>query len=354
MMKKIKILIVDDSKTVQQILTAIFAEDPLLEVVGYAENPNIARQMIKQLNPDVLTLDVEMPEMDGVTFIEKLMRLHPMPVIMCSSITRRGCDVTVAALQLGALDFVHKPQDFDGWSNIKNEIIKKVKDAARSKIKSYVNEYSVAPSKPPTNEYDPRELLKYTILLGASTGGIEALSILLKGLPFNMPPILVTQHLPSGFSASFADRVNKISEFKAAEAKQGEVLQVGHVYIAPGKQHIVLSKSANGFCISLDGSAPVSGHQPSVDVMFNSAAEINPERSIAALCTGMGSDGAAGLLNLRNKGGVTIAQDENTSVVWGMPKAAVEINAAQHIMPIDKIAEKIMQSLHVLYTKNRK
>lgn len=338
-MKKIKVIIVDDSILVQKMLISILNNDPDIVVAGVAENPNIARELIKILSPDVLLLDVEMPEMDGLTFLEKIMRLHPMPVIMCSSFTPHCREVTLEAFKLGVVDIVSKPLTQASVS----EIISKVKNAAQINMKK-CDPVPVAQTAVLEHEANPQKLSDYVFTIGASTGGTEALKALFMSLPKNVPPILVTQHLPEDFCTLFADRANQQSDLNIAVAKQGEQLKPGHVYIAPGGKHLEIERKGHHYYIKLTRTETDCEHIPSVDVMMKSVASIMHNKSTAILLTGMGTDGAKGMLEIQNAGGITIAQDENSSVVWGMPRAAVEIGAANYVLPLQDIAKKMLNS----------
>lgn len=342
-MNKIKVIIVDDSILMQALLAKILNSDPNIIVVGMAENPLIAREMIKLLKPDVLLLDVEMPEMDGLTFLEKLMRLHPMPVVMCSAFTPHCLDVTLEAFRLGVVDVIGKPI----LDNQHQEVIEKVKAAAIAKVKQS-RAIDMAKIHRLKVSGDQNFLPGYVVAIGASTGGTEALKTVFNALPSNFPPIVVTQHLPEGFSALFAERANRNSELKIVEAKEGDVLKPGHAYIAPGGKHLEIETKDNRQFIRLVKSERISGHIPSVDAMMTSVAKVMGKHSAGILLTGMGSDGAQGLLALRQAGGITIAQDEETSVVWGMPKVAIDLGAVNYVLPIHKIPDQIIQCMNLI------
>ncbi len=359
-MKKISVLIIDDSAVVRTILTEILSTDENIEVVGTAMDPHIAREKIKRLNPDVLTLDVEMPKMDGLSFLSNLMRLRPMPVVMISSLTEEGADVTLKALGLGAVDFVGKPKldvahQLESYSK---EIIAKVKAAATAKIHPYLAEKAESARK---SRFDPDEIEKrYTttmvlqrsplskfkatekiIAIGASTGGTEAIKDILLLMGADFPGTLIAQHIPPAFSSAFAKRMDSISRMVVSEAEDGQIITQGHVYIAPGDRHLMLVRDGARYRCELNDGPPVNRHKPSVDVMFRSVAQSAGLNAIGVLLTGMGADGARGLLELHDAGAPTIVQDEKSSVVWGMPGEAVKLNAADHVLPIDGIEAKI-------------
>jgi two-component system chemotaxis response regulator CheB len=344
-----KVLIVDDSAVVRQMLSEILASDPGIEVVGTAADPLLAREKIKRLAPDVITLDVEMPRMDGLAFLENLMRLHPLPVVMISSLTERGADTTLQALALGAVDFVSKPK-FDvarGLQAYAEEIIGKVKMAARSRVRTLARPITpritldaVAPVTPARNiQFRTTDRL---IAIGASAGGTEALRVVLEGMPADAPAVVLTQHLPAAFSTPFAERLDRHSAMSVREATDGEAVLPGHAYLPPGGKHLrVIRDGARWRCRVDDGPA-VNRHKPAVDVLFRSVAESAGGNAIGAILTGMGDDGARGLLELRNAGAPTLVQDEATSVVWGMPGAAYKLGAAEEMVPLERIAERLM------------
>jgi two-component system chemotaxis response regulator CheB len=346
--RRIKVLIIDDSALVRAMLTRILAADPTLEVVGTAPDAFVAREKIKLLNPDVLTLDVEMPRMDGLQFLRNLMRLRPMPVVMCSSLTQRGADVTLAALELGAIDFVAKPKVdvAHGLESYGDELIKKVHVAATARVRPLGSRPT-----PPTASgilRRPAAELRYRttdqiIAIGASTGGTEAIRIVLASMPPNAPGMVVTQHIPRAFSSQFAARMDACSQMSVKEAQHGDLIQQGHAYIAPGDQHLMVVRDGARYRCQLSDEAPVNHHRPSVDVMFHSIAEQVGRNAIGVILTGMGADGSRGLKQMRDRGAHTIAQDERSSVVWGMPGASVAIDAVQVVLPIDEIADALLR-----------
>lgn len=350
----IKVLIVDDSALVRKMLNEMLSSDPDIKVVGTAQDPYDAREKIKQLHPDVLTLDVEMPKMDGVTFLKNLMRLHPLPVVMVSTLTEKGADVTFEALDLGAVDFVTKPKiDLEHtFEEYTYEICNKVKSASRvsktmleMRYQRYVRNIesaSKASSQPTASTLNTTKASSTIVALGASTGGTEAIKEVLVRMPNNAPAIVITQHIPAAFSEPFAKRMNTLSEMEVYEAEEGQIIESGNVYIAPGDRHLLIVKEGGHFVCRLDDGEPVNRHKPSVDVMFRSVLKNVGNNTVAVILTGMGADGAKGMKEMRNQGIETIAQDEKTSVVWGMPGEAVKIDAASHIKPLDQVAATIL------------
>ncbi len=344
-----RVLIVDDSALIRQILTELLARDPGIEVVGTASDPLIARDKIKRLNPDVLTLDVEMPRMDGLAFLENLMRLHPMPVVMVSTLTERGADTTLQALALGAVDFVAKPK-LDvarGLEGYAEEICAKVKAAARSRVRALA-----APSQPkrtldPLATAPAAPSLKFRttdrlIAIGSSAGGTEALRVVLEMMPADAPAIVITQHLPASFSTAFAERLDRHSAMSVREASDGEAILPGHVYIPAGGRHLRIIRDGARWRCRIDDSGPVNLHKPAVDVLFRSVAQNAGANAVGAILTGMGDDGARGLLEMKQAGARTLVQDEATSVVWGMPGSAVKLGAADEILPLDQVAPRLL------------
>lgn len=349
-MAKIKLLIVDDSALIRQMLTQIFNEAGDIEVVGTASDPIIAREKIKALNPDVLTLDVEMPRMDGLTFLRNLMRLRPMPVVMISTLTEKGAEVTLEALALGAVDFVAKPKaDVSlGLRAYADEIVDKIRVAARAKVKalevSQANGLAISPVMGVANTAMKRHF-KTThkiVAVGSSTGGTEAVKQLVKSLPKTAPAIVISQHLPLAFSASFAKHVNEATEMTACLAGDGQLILPGHIYIAPGDRHLLVVRDGARYACRLDDGPTVNRHKPSVEVLFRSVAENVGSNAIGVMLTGMGADGAKAMKEMRDAGAINIVQDEASSVVWGMPGEAYKLGAAQHVLSLDRIAEKIL------------
>jgi two-component system chemotaxis response regulator CheB len=339
--RKIRVLVIDDSATIRRLLVALLEQDAQIEVVGAAPDPYAARQMIKELNPDVLTLDVEMPGMSGLEFLDRLMRLRPMPVVMVSTLTERGADVTLDALALGAVDYFAKPTSnvFASLAEAGPELIQKVKTAARAKVRSR----DIQPMSTPTHDADFADRL---IAIGSSTGGVEALLEVLSHFPANCPPTVITQHMPAGFTKSFAARLDKMCApvvREAAEAAEGAVLAPGHIFLAPGgAAHLEITGRAQWRC-RLVADAATSGHRPSVDRLFHSVAMHAQARAVGVILTGMGRDGADGLGVMRAVGADTIGQDEATSVVYGMPRVAFETGAVARQLPLEKIGLEILR-----------
>lgn len=359
-MAKIRLLIVDDSALVRQVLTQIFDETPDIDVVGVAADPYVARDKIKQLNPDVLTLDVEMPRMDGVTFLGNLMRLRPMPVVMVSTLTERGADVTLRALEFGAIDFVAKPKldVAEGLKEYARDIVQKVRTAAGSRVRALEKRPSLA-----TAGTDPSAKLSADVVIsrggpqkhfrttdriigiGSSTGGTEAIKDVLAMLPMDIQAgIVVSQHIPAAFSGPFAARVNGITELSVCEAGDGQQILPGHVYIAPGDRHLLVERDGARYVCRLNDGPPVNRHKPSVDVMMRSLAQNAGPNAVGLMLTGMGDDGAAGMGELKEVGAPVIVQDERSSVVWGMPGEVVKRGFADEVLPLTKIAGRL-QSL---------
>jgi len=349
--RRIKVLVVDDSALVRSILSDVLGQDPSIEVVGTASDAHVAREKIKRLNPDVLTLDVEMPKMDGLTFLHNLMRLRPMPVVMVSTMTERGAETTLDALAMGAVDFLTKPR-IDVAAKLPeycDELIAKIKAASRASVRAL--DASRAEAVRPKNQAviaagktaiaRTMRTTDRIIAIGASTGGTEAIKHVLRGMPADSPGILVTQHIPVAFSSSFARRMNDSCAMTVCEARDGQQVLAGHVYIAPGDQHLYLIRDGARYVCRLDDGEPVNRHKPSVDVLFSSVAKSAGENAIGVLLTGMGKDGARGLKEMRAAGSRTVAQDEATSVVWGMPGEAVALGAVDDIVPIDEMADHV-------------
>jgi two-component system chemotaxis response regulator CheB len=339
---QIRVLIVDDSALIRQMLGQLLASDPAISVVGAAPDPLVAREMIKSLNPDVVTLDIEMPRMDGLAFLEKIMTLRPMPVVMISSLTQKGADTALRALEIGAVDYVAKPTIglSEGFPALRDEIVGKVKAAARARVRPLSREATTAARPSFAAGYSSSEKL---IAIGASTGGVEALQSVLTAFPADAPAILVTQHMPALFTTSFANRLNQFCAVTVTQARDGERVLPGHVYIAPGGLHLELARSGANYVCRVHDHAPVSGHRPSVDVLFRSVAQAAGANSVGVILTGMGKDGAAGLLDMRQAGASTIGQDEATCVVYGMPKAAHDCGATEVELPLTKIPEQVLR-----------
>jgi len=357
---KIRVLIIDDSALIRQMLTKILSSEPDIEVVGTAADPYIARDKIKRLLPDVLTLDVEMPHMDGLAFLRNLMRLRPMPVVMVSALTKKGADVTLRALEYGAIDFICKPQidiaqTFEQYAT---EIISKIRIAAHAQVKPLqeLPKLSQQPSQlakiPPKYSADviisQRNRTSHfrttdrIIAIGASTGGTEAIKVLLTQMPADAPGIVISQHIPAMFSRSFAQRMDQLSAMTVSEAEDGKVILPGHVYIAPGGQHLLVERDGARYISRLHQGNPVNRHRPSVDVLFRSIAQNVGPNAIGIILTGMGDDGARGLKEMHDVGAITFAQDEHTSVVWGMPAEAIKRGAIDYVLPLHELPSKLL------------
>lgn len=343
-MQPISVLIVDDSAFIREMLTEMLSADPEIKVVGTACDPFDAREKIKHLNPDVLTLDVEMPKMDGITFLEKIMTLRPMPVIMISTLTGHGTDVAIRALELGAVECIGKPieNNQESLQNFSNELCATVKKAAATR--SNMSRARVKPVRTISNitrQISPKA--PKLIVIGASTGGVETLTEILPFLPANCPPIVITQHMPPVFTASFAKRISTLCKFPVYEAEEGMVLKAGMACIAAGGTQLKIVRKAVGFVCHVTDDPPVNNHKPSVDVMFDSVAEIAGASTLALILTGMGKDGAEGMLHLRQAGAHTIGQNEATCIVYGMSQAAYKIGAVAEVLPLPTIADAIIK-----------
>lgn len=339
-MAKIRVLVIDDSALIRQMLTEILNSRDDIEVVGTAEDPLIAREKIKQLSPDVLTLDIEMPKMTGLQFLQNLMRLRPMPVIMVSTLTERGAPETLEALELGAVDYICKPKAKTETKLriFADNLVDKVRMASTAKVRPFEHNKSVLTAIAKNTAF-PR-----IIAIGSSTGGTEAIKELLSSVPENCPPILITQHIPKVFSTSFAERLDRSFPMEVFEAQEGMIIRPGCVYIAPGDFHLTIQSSGTKKICHIIQTEKVNRHRPAVDAMFDSILESYGSMVVAVMLTGMGADGANGMLRLKQAGAITYAQDEATSVVWGMPQAAFNIGAVDEVLPLQKIAEKMLKS----------
>lgn len=353
-MSKKKVLIVDDSALVRQLLTEMLRGDADLEVVGTAADPFAAREKIKALNPDVITLDVEMPRMDGVTFLENLMRLRPIPVVMVSSLTQKGAEVTLRALELGAVDFVSKPTvDLAGTLHLyADELIAKVKMAAGANVNRRIGtpvitavspKYSADAVLPSGQNSRMLRTTERIIAIGASTGGTEALREVLLAMPPDAPAIIISQHIPAAFSKPFAERLDKACAMKVFHAEDGQYILPGHVYVAPGDRHLLVERDGARYLCRLNNGPPVNRHRPSVDVMFRAMAQKVGPNGVGVLLTGMGDDGARGLKEMLEAGAHTLAQDEASSVVWGMPGSAVKLGACERVEPLHMVAQVMLE-----------
>ncbi|MES2352306.1 MAG: chemotaxis response regulator protein-glutamate methylesterase [Pseudomonadota bacterium] len=334
---KIKVLIVDDSALIRSVMSEIINSQPDMEVVAAAPDPLVARELIKQHNPDVLTLDVEMPKMDGLDFLEKLMRLRPMPVVMVSSLTERGSEITMRALELGAVDFVTKPKISiqAGMREYTDLITEKIRAASKARVRARVLPQAGADGQGGQTQLpqlrNPLTSSEKLIIIGASTGGTEAIREFLMQMPSDCPGILITQHMPEGFTTSFAKRLNSLCKISVQEAQGNERVLPGHAYIAPGHSHLYLTRSGANYMTRIDQAEPVNRHRPSVDVLFRSAAQCAGKNAVGVILTGMGKDGAAGMLEMKGAGAYNFAQDEASCVVFGMPREAIAIGAAHEV-----------------------
>ena len=353
----IKVLVIDDSPLIRSLLSRIVIRAPDIEVVGTAPDPIEAREAIRTLKPDVLTLDVEMPRMDGLEFLAMLMRVKPMPVVMISSLTERGSAATLKAFELGALEAVQKPKENSPGhlADYADEICDKIRAAyaGRAKIASNIGASNAAVRSSLAAQRDaiaPSKVLqaRHIVAIGASTGGTEAIRTVLQMLPADMPGIVVVQHMPELFTGSFAKRLDGLSRLRVVEAKDGEPILPGHVYLAPGSHHMRIRRAGNGYTVALSLEPPVNRHRPSVDVLFDSVAEVGGKHATGVLLTGMGKDGAAGLLRMRQAGAWTIGQDEESCVVYGMPREAAAIGAVQEVAALKEVAARVLARLHHL------
>lgn len=351
--RKIRVLVIDDSALIRSVMKELINHEPDMECVGAAPDPLVAREMIKTLNPDVLTLDVEMPKMDGLDFLERLMRLRPMPVVMVSTLTERGSDITFRALALGAVDFISKPKldIVRGMEEYAGEIADKIRSAAQARVRKAPGvSAKMGEERLSADAILPRMSGRFSsteklIIIGASTGGTEAIKAVLTQLPADVPGILVTQHMPEAFTKSFADRLDSLCKISVKEAEHNERILPGHAYIAPGHSHLLLKRSGANYVTELSSGPPVNRHRPSVDVLFRSAANVAGANALGIILTGMGKDGAQGLLEMRQAGAHTIAQDEASCVVFGMPKEAIAVGGACEIVTLQQIARHALDNL---------
>lgn len=352
----IKVLVVDDSALVRSLLAEIIRDTPDMTLVGAAPDAYVARDMVKEFSPDVITLDIEMPRMDGLAFLEKLMNARPTPVIMISTLTESGAEATLRALELGAVDFIPKPKlgIATGIREYAELIVEKIRAAAgvRVKAKATTHQPEIAASQktPASNRLQSTEKI---IAIGASTGGTEAIKELLMQLPAAVPGIVMTQHMPAGFTRTYAERLNKITRLHVVEAKGGERILPGHAFLAPGGHHLIVVRSGADYLVRLSDAEPLHRHRPAVDVMMESVALAGGKNVVGVLLTGMGKDGAKGMLDIRNHGGFTLAQDEASCVVYGMPKEAVAIGAVDQTVELDKMGAALLDKIKTLGSGNR-
>lgn len=348
----IKVMIVDDSAVMREVMQQLLAPHKDIEVIGAAMDPLLALQKMKTVWPDVILLDVEMPRMDGLTFLDKLMKGRPTPVLMISSLTEKGSEATLRALELGAIDFIAKPRlgIAEGMQAYAEEICAKLKTAARARLP---RARGTAAASAPATSSAPLLSTEKIFAIGASTGGTEAIKEVLLGLPPDCPGTVVTLHMPPGFTKSYAERLDRQTRLSVREARDGDRILPGHVLLAPGDYHMEVQRSGANYVVRLHREAAVNGHRPAVDVMFNSLARCAGRNLIAALLTGMGKDGARGLQAIRQAGGHTVAQDEATCVVYGMPREAVELGAAKEVLPLERIAGSLLQQARQSGSGNR-
>jgi two-component system chemotaxis response regulator CheB len=347
-MNKIKVVVIDDSALIRGLLSHILDAQPDIEVVGVAPHPLIARQMIKTLNPDVITLDIEMPEMDGLEFLEKIMRLRPMPVVMLSTLTERGSVATLRALELGAVDFIAKPKhDVQrGMDEFGAEIVAKVRMAARCRVRRLADPSAAGPREKALPLLDNRRTsTEKVIAIGASTGGTEAIREVLMRLPPDAPGVVITQHMPAGFTKSFAQRLDGLCRIAVKQAEHGERILPGHAYIAPGDNHLLLARRGADYIATISDADPVNRHRPSVEVLFQSVAQHAGPNAIGIMLTGMGKDGALAMAEMKRAGAYNLAQDEASCVVFGMPKEAIAAGGVDEILPVLEIAGRVMNVL---------
>ena len=364
--RKIRVVVVDDSALVRSLLAEIINRQPDMECIGAANDPLVAREMIRELNPDVITLDVEMPRMDGIDFLGRLMRLRPMPVVMISTLTEHGADVTLRALELGAVDFVSKPRIglVNGLNELATQIVDKVRVAALARVRRLLPVAPAAgtgaraagraalspftalsPAPPPAPALLGAGATEKLVCIGASTGGTEAIREILQRLPADMPAVVITQHMPPGFTTSFAARLNSLCQLTVKEAVHGERILPGHAYIAPGGRQFSIGRSGANYVAVVDDSPPVNRHKPSVEVLFKSAAAVAGRNAYAIMLTGMGNDGAAAMREMKDAGSYNFVQDEASCIVFGMPREAIAHGAAHEVLPLNAIAPALLAQL---------
>ncbi len=353
-MKKTRVIVVDDSALVRSLLAEIINRQSDMECIGTANDPLIAREMIREMNPDVITLDVEMPKMDGIEFLGRLMRLRPMPVVMISTLTEQGAEVTLRALELGAVDFVAKPRIgvAGGLSELAHEIVDKIRVAAVAHVRRTpaAPAAGARPAGPSEKRHLPTSFGRISteklIAIGASTGGTEAVKEVLTKLPADSPGIVITQHMPPGFTKSFAARLDSLCQIAVKEAQDGERILPGHAYIAPGGKQFQINRSGANYVAVVDDSEPVNRHKPSVEVLFNSVAQFAGRNAYGIMLTGMGADGAQAMREMKDKGSYNYVQDEASCIVFGMPREAIAHGAADEVLPLQQIAPALIARLN--------
>jgi two-component system chemotaxis response regulator CheB len=356
MTKKISVVVVDDSALVRSLLTQIINRQSDMVCIGAASDPLVAREMIRELNPDVITLDVEMPRMDGLEFLSRLMRLRPMPVVMVSTLTEQGADITFRALEMGAVDYVAKPRIgvSSGLNELAGDIVDKIRVAACARVRRLApaaespatTTQTANPEPAPARSPLPRLSTEKMVCIGASTGGTEAIREVLTKMPADAPAIVITQHMPPGFTTSFAARLDSLCRIRVTEAQNGQRLLPGHAYVAPGGMHLRIDRSGSNYVAVVEDSEPVNRHRPSVEVLFRSAARVLGPNALGIMLTGMGADGAQAMREMKDAGSYNYVQDESTCVVFGMPKMAIQAGAAHEVLPLGQIAPALLQHLN--------
>ena len=352
-MAKIKVVVVDDSALVRSLLTEIINRQHDMVCIGAASDPLVAREMIRELNPDVITLDVEMPRMDGLEFLSRLMRLRPMPVVMVSTLTEQGAEITLRALEMGAVDFVAKPRIgvSSGLNELAGDIVDKIRVAAAAQVKRLPGAPAAGspaaasgPAAAPRAPL-PRVSTEKIICIGSSTGGTEAIREVLVPMPADAPAIVITQHMPPGFTTSFANRLDSLCRIRVAEARDGERILPGHAYIAPGGRQFRIDRSGSNYVAVVEDTEPVNRHRPSVEVLFKSAARVLGPNALGIMLTGMGADGAQAMREMKDAGSYNYVQDEASCVVFGMPRMAIQHGAAHEVLPLNQIASAVLARL---------
>jgi two-component system chemotaxis response regulator CheB len=361
MSEKIKVLLVDDSEHIRRTIQLLYNDDETIQVIAEASDPFEAVKEIQLLKPDVLLLDIEMPKMNGLVFLKNLMTKNPIPVIIFSAFVNEGSENALKAFEYGAIDIIEKPKlstpvEFNKYKNKLSAALQTAKNANVSPIDNTEKTFFKIEEKTASkfgSYFSPEHEVSYIIAIGASTGGTEVVKWFLDSIPEQFPPILIVQHMPAGFTQSFAERLNNSSKIEVKEAEDNEPLKNGCAYIARGDRHLILNKENNNFQIILSDAEPVNRHKPSVDILFNSVAEHFTTNSVGIILTGMGTDGTEGLKNMKNSGAYTIAQDENTSIVFGMPKSAILAGVIDNVLPIYKIPENLIKLVEKFITKEK-